>query len=426
MAKTGMKYSCFCFAYFLTSASAVSAGETLPSIDFDIYADMRLSTVSGEPGWLNNWMGKGRYGGDGWGNSKTLLRLAEVSLLTKAEITWDLHGFANVKYDPEQDKPADLVEAFLTYKPVPKSAFSYEVRAGLMFPHISREHIDIAWTSPYTITPSALNSWIGEEIRALGLEAKAHYRFSDQKLSFTAAIFGFNDPAGSLLAWRGWAMNDIKVGAFSQLPLPPVPVIVQETAFMGHQPQWVHPIREVDNRPGYYVAADWQKGQAAKAGVFYYDNRGNPSVIKHQQYAWDTRFWNFYVESRPTKGLTLLAQYLFGNTRMGKWDGWRWPIDVDYSAGFVLASQKLERHRISARYDWFDTSDNSFVQLDNNNETGHSWTVAYTFEMNEHHKVMLEYLHLDSNRPGRETIFSGRFGAEQRQDIGQLSYRISF
>ena len=53
---------------------------------------------------------------------------------------------------------------------------SWSVKAGAFFPTISLENDDLGWTSPYTLTPSAINSWIGEELRTIGSEAHAALR----------------------------------------------------------------------------------------------------------------------------------------------------------------------------------------------------------------------------------------------------------
>ncbi|TNE63102.1 MAG: hypothetical protein EP335_10660 [Alphaproteobacteria bacterium] len=409
----------------LALAGPVAADDGLPTLDIDIYADVRAVAVADEWSWFENWLGKGRYGGGRGGVSNDRLTLSEVSILAKAELTWDLKAFVHAKYDPEQDKPLDLVEAYLSYNPVPTSSLSFDYRAGLLFPHISRENTGVAWTSPYTITPSAINSWIGEEIRALAVEAKATWKSGASKTSLTAAIFGFNDPAGTLLAFRGWAFGDYKVGAFSQLPLPFLPSIGPDSDFLNKQPLWVHPVFEVDNKPGFYGALDWSYGRRVKAGLFYYDNRGNPEALEHKQYAWDTRFWNGYVELAPAQGLTVIGQAMTGNTKMGALkDGINRAVDVDYRAVFVLASYKFGTQRLSARRDWYETVDNSFVAEDNNNENGTAWTLAYSIDVRKKDRIMVEFLHLDSFRPSRRE--QSWTAPQQSQSILQLSYRLHF
>ncbi len=403
--------------------SSHAQAEGLPNVDFELLTDARLSLVSGEQSWFDDWLGKLRYGGDRQGDGRGKLRLAEASLIARSDITWDLQAFVHAKFDPEQDKPADLVEAFLHYKPVPTSNVQYEMRAGLLFPHISRENIGAAWTSPFTITPSAVNSWVGEEVRALALEGKATLKLENQKLSLTAAVFGFNDPAGSLLAFRGWALGDYKTGAFSQVPLAPIPSI-EPGGFLADQPTWVHPVRELDGRPGFYAALDWDYAKRIKLGAFYYDNRGDPETFKHNQYAWNTRFWNMYAEVKTPGGIQLMSQFMTGNTKMGHLIGGQRMVDADFSAGYVMATRKVGQHRISLRRDWFDVDDNTFVAEDNNNEVGTAWTLAFNAKVGEKANLITEFLRVDSNRPARR----GQWwtAPEQGQIQLQVSYRQRF
>ncbi|NVJ97412.1 MAG: hypothetical protein HWE25_04620 [Alphaproteobacteria bacterium] len=403
----------------------VAIADGLPSLDIDILTDVRLTSVAGEQTWFDGWQGKLRFGGDWSGDRQTKLWLSNVSIVAKSEITWDLHAFVHAKYDPEQDKPLDLAEAFLKYKPAPTSNLRYEFKAGLYFPHISRENTGLAWTSPYTITPSAINSWIGEEVRVLGAEAKATLKMERSSLALTGGVFGFNDPAGTLLAFRGWALGDYVVGAFSQLSLPSLNSIGAGSSFLPKQPEWVNPVREIDNRVGFYGALDWQYAGKVKAGAFYYDNRGDPEVLRHKQYAWDTRFWNFYVEVDGPAGIELVSQYLRGRTEMGflKYGGTLRSVDVNYASGFVLASRKFDDFRVSVRRDWFDVDDNSFLVEDNNEEVGSAWTAAVSYDFGRKDKIIAEILRVRSERPARVDQWDDPF---QAQTLLQLSYRHRF
>ena len=59
--------------------------------------------------------------------------------------------------------------------PAAAGPVSWSVKTGAFFPTISLENDDLGWTSPYTLTPSAINSWIGEELRTIGSEAILRY-----------------------------------------------------------------------------------------------------------------------------------------------------------------------------------------------------------------------------------------------------------
>ncbi len=50
------------------------------------------------------------------------------------------------------------------------------MKSGAFFPTISLENDDLGWASPYTLTPSAINSWIGDELRSIGSEATMRWK----------------------------------------------------------------------------------------------------------------------------------------------------------------------------------------------------------------------------------------------------------
>ena len=101
-----------------------------------------------------------------------------------------------------------------------KLAFS--ARAGLMWPPISLEHEGADWHVKDSITPSAINSWIGEEVRPVAAEGTLAATLGEHKLRATAALMAGNDTAGTLLTFRGWALHDRTTLAFNRQPLPPL------------------------------------------------------------------------------------------------------------------------------------------------------------------------------------------------------------
>ena len=68
------------------------------------------------------------------------------------------------------------------------------------------------WRSPYTLSFSAINTWVGEELRTIGAEysldwlGRSHGHDFDFTLS--AAGYGWNDTAGTVIATRGWGLHD--------------------------------------------------------------------------------------------------------------------------------------------------------------------------------------------------------------------------
>jgi hypothetical protein len=172
--------------------------------DFDMTLDLRAVAADGLPSYLNGGLGKLRFdpAHDG-------LRLGQLRLAVRTPVT-DTVGFtAEATTWGDHDKQAlDLIEAVFDWRPLPSSAWRSEVRAGAFYAPISLENRMRGWRSPYTVSASAINTWVGEELRTLGVEYNLDYlgalegRGLDAGL--TVAAYGWNDPAGIVLALRGW------------------------------------------------------------------------------------------------------------------------------------------------------------------------------------------------------------------------------
>src|SRR5439155_23891523 len=149
---------------------------------------------------------------------------------------------------------------------------------GLIWAPISLEYSGPDWHVTDTITPSAINSWIGEEVRPLAVELKADLSLGSHKLSATAALFAANDTAGALLTFRGWALHDRKTLIGYRQPLPPLSEL-----FEYYQPPFTHPLLDVGpgfaKRPGYYLKLAWSPPVPVRLELFRYDNRADPEAV---------------------------------------------------------------------------------------------------------------------------------------------------
>jgi hypothetical protein len=148
---------------------------------------------------------------------------------------------------------AGLSQAYLSFKPMRSQKLAFSARAGLMFPPVSLEHEGADWHVADSITPSALNSWIGEEVRPLALEGTLAANLGEHKLRATAALMAANDTSGTLLTFRGWALHDTTTLAFHHQPLPPL-----EAPVVFYQAPFTTPLLDIHDgfahRPGYYAA----------------------------------------------------------------------------------------------------------------------------------------------------------------------------
>ena len=231
------------------------------------YGDFRALASPSQTAWLNGGLSKFRYG-DSDGN----FRLAEAVAQGDLRLGDDFSLVALARAEPEQRTGIDLLESYLSWHPAAGGAWSWSVKTGAFFPTISLENDDLGWTSPYTLTPSAINSWIGEELRTIGSEGIVRYDGGGfGSFSFTGAVTCCNDPAGVLIADRGWAMDDRPTGLFSDLRLP------EASVKLFHLSDDRTPMfDEIDSTPGWYAGLGWQLAGIGKLTVLRYDNEGDP------------------------------------------------------------------------------------------------------------------------------------------------------
>jgi hypothetical protein len=386
----------------------------------EAHLDLRGSIVGGEDGWLADGFGKLRYGGDD-GDTQARLRIASADLVWKPQLSWKLSGLLSVAYQSQVPEEVDVNEAYLKFRSGPAET-QFSARAGVFWPPISQEHSGGHWGVTDTLTPSAANSWVSEEVKVLGLEATAERDFGGHALSATGAVFLHNDMSGTLLTYRGWALHDVRTTMNGELPLPPL-----SPSTAPYQDRITSPFWEVDDRVGYYGRVDWTPPIPVTFNAFYYDNRGDritrrPSGAAFQT-AWRTRFWNLGAMASLGEGTTAKSQVIWGNTLVGPDTPYGIPGDVDFRTAYLLLSQDLGAGMITARADWFETGDNSFVANDNNNEDGWAAALAYKHSLKRYADILVEVLHVSSDRPGR--LLNGGIPAEQDQTMVQTSFRLN-
>jgi len=379
--------------------------------------DLRASVAGGETGWLDGSFGKLRDGG-GNGDERAHARIAAADLAWKPQFSFNASGLVSVVHQHGQSKPVDLSEAFLSYRTNP-AATRFSARAGIFWPPVSEEHSGSMWQVTDSITPSAVNSWIGEEVKVLGFEGKLERHFGEHKLALTAAVFEHDDMAGTLLAYRGWALHDVRTTVWSHFPLPPL-----SPSRAPYQAPQTNPFWETDGRAGYYARVDWQTPWPVSVNLFRYDNRGDQISSYDEQTAWRTRFWNAGMMASLGSRTVAKAQVLWGNTRVGPETPFGYPSDVDFAAAYLLLTRELGGGKLSARGDWFMTHDNSYVASDDNNEHGWSGMLAYKHPVTRFADVLVELLHVESERPMR--LVNAGIAPQQNQTQLQTALRVGF
>ena len=394
----------------LLAAARASAqdAEPEPRLRWGALLDLRAVRGSEQVSWLDSGLGKTRYGARANGG-RDVLAIGQASLVADAALTEILGAHVQVNLDADPD-PANqrarlgLVEAFATFRPEPSPRVRLRFKGGMFFPPISLEHPGKAWSTVHTITPSAINAWVGEEVRATGLEAVAAFRPGRHELSATAALFSNNDPAGTLLSWRGWALHDRQTAAFDELPLAPIASFAPGGPFQD-LPSWDAPIREVDGRIGYYAGVGWTMDSEHELRAMFWDNNADPAAFDGFQYGWYTEFWSLGARVGLPGDAVLLAQYMDGTTEMGDVGGGVLAVDNRFRSAYALVTAGFGRHRVSGRYDWFDVEDRDlFAAEDPNDEDGHAWTAAYLLTLHETTRLAVEWLRVTSTRASRSDL----------------------
>jgi hypothetical protein len=300
---------------------------------------------------------------------------------------------ADVSSWGDDDKnPIDLTEAYLEYKPYPVAGFRTRARLGAFYPPMSLENRAMGWETPYSITPSPISSWIGEEIRTIGLEGQVDWLGTRMghsvDLQLRGALFGWNDPAGPMLAQNGFVLADRQTTLFGRVGKP------------SADPE--APVREMfhemDHRPGYYVGGQLRYLDRAVLNVLHYDNRADPTayVEKLENWAWNTEYDTAALRVATARGWTVLLQWLDGQTII---EPNHYHLQWDFSSRSAMLARSFGHHRLTARYDTFEVEMGQGTSP--GNEDGHAWSAAYAFEPNETWRVMLEWLQVRSDVKAR-------------------------
>ena len=388
----------------LVSARAGAEG------NFDLSVDLRLIAVDAPTSYLYGGLGKLRFDEDHDGVQVGRMRAAWSRPFGE---TFNVHLDASL-WKPGDDNAFDLTEAYFEYRPYPAGGWRSRVKVGAFYAPISLEHRAAGWTNPYLISSSAINTWIGEELRTIGAEYSLEWLGSrsghDFDAGFIAAIYGYNDPAGVLIASRGWAMHDRQTTLFGEVGEPgdaPVPGRVL--------------FKEIDDRPGYYVGAHLRYLDRAELRYVHYDNRADPEKFDAgiDDFAWLTYFDSVGLRVETAAGWTFISQWLRGETAIEPESGYEvW----EYSSTFALVSKSIGKHRFSLRADWFDTDHVETSYPPGDTESGDAWTAGYSYDRDDHWTFAIEALQIKSDVSMRTNIDEPTHATEK---LLQLQVRYS-
>ncbi len=306
--------------------------------------------------------------------------------------TWlTAHGQVLARSEPAgtEGKRFGLVEAYAEVH-----GETWRVRAGQFFLGTSRENTDPLWTSPYTITWSALNSWIGQEVRPVGVDAQLAPSFY---VTLGATAFRDNDTMGTLTSARGWTLGN-RLSLYDESVAVPPPQGSTKPFTSDLDGKWGHSERVRLSLP-----------ERAMIQVTHLDNRAE-LVNRRGQVPWLTRFDHVGAQVGMTTAWTVAAEWLAGETTVGFPGG---SFTMDFDTVYLLGSWKQGDNRFSARVERFNTRDHTRPAIDFARERGRAWTVAW-LRGNERARLGIEYVNVAADRASTANVDGSMLTVELR------------
>jgi hypothetical protein len=285
------------------------------------------------------------------------------------------------------DPAVDFTEAFVKWRQLPRSAWRSQVKVGAFYAPISLENRLAGWRSPFALSSSAINTWVGEELRTIGVEYELDWLGQQVGRSFelggVVGVYAWNDPAGVIMAERGWGIHDRQTTLFGQLG----------------QRELFH---EIDGRPGYYVGLNGRFSDRVELRALHYDNLGDRVSYSAaiDDYAWETVFDSLGVAWTPARDWTVLVQALRGETLADPFI----VLDWDFESAFILASWARGDHRVSARFDTFEMQQVTGNPATRNADSGEGYMLSYHRQLGQRFSAIVEALLVDGRLAARAEI----------------------
>ena len=368
----------------LLCAMAGSLSAQSSSLQFHGFLTGRAIRVEAQPSWTEAGFGRFDVGAASADDHRTVnIEVAQLGA-DWTPMTWFvLHADGVARREPSGTKGrrAGLLQAYA-------DLFNehWRFRVGNFWLPTSRENTGPLWTSPYTITYSALNTWIGEEFRPTGADLQFSPNFY---FTLGATAFRGSDTMGTELAARGWTFGNRLTTYGEPLPLPPPDTTTKPIT------------HDLDHKNGYAERIRVQLPERAILQVAHIDNRAELKPEIDGQTPWKTRFNVIGASVGQPSTATAAAEWSAGSTTVGFPGG---SYRLDFETGYVLLSKKTGAERWTVRYDRFSTKSHSKVIYDSSYENGHTITVAWLHDASEHLRTGLEYARVKGDRLGLDDI----------------------
>lgn len=357
--------------------------------------------------WIKGGFGKLDNGGGG-AQDVAFVGQALADLRLRLDPSLDL--FTRVRAAPDQHAPFDIFEAYARYQPVASREWVWSNKLGAFFPPISLENESVGWTSPWTLTPSAINSWVGDELRTIGGETELRRRFGSTELGAIGAVYGVNDLAGQLLADRGWVFDSRPVGLLGEPRVPDV--LARQQGLLP--PLREQPFKPIGGGPGWYAGGSMRQDELGRLTGLYYDNRADPGASSGADFGWRTKFTSLGAET-DIGDIVVLSQAMFGKTTIE-------PVanfysTTDFQSAYVLIGHYFGDFRVAGRVDLFGTQLSNSRGTTGPSEIGRAFTLSGSWAPRPWLRLISELIEVHSYRGQRETV-----GLRPTVDEAQLQF----
>lgn len=398
-------------ALALAAVAAALVHTAARAADWDASLDMRLVAADAPTSYTDGGLGIVRYGDDRDGLQLGRARLA---------VSQDLGDLVTLKIDAsawgQHDKnPVDLTEAYLQLHPYPFGDWRPRLKLGAFYAPVSLANHAAGWESPYTLSSSAMDSWVAQELRTIGAEFKLEWLGTHSGHDFDAAVavgvYGWNEGAGNALVDSGFMVTDWQGSLFGRVGRPN-----GVTAPIAEYHQF-------DNRAGTYAGLNVRYLHRVTLEGLHYDNHADPAAedANTGRYAWETRFDTVGLSAENEAGWTAIVQWMAGATYVA-------PDEVgllewDFVTRYALLSKRMREHAVSVRYDDFQVSARQSFPL--GAQAGHALTLSYRFEPNRHWRLTLEAVRTRSFEGNRMVFADGTPFATQSNVQLAIRYALS-
>lgn len=345
----------------------IAASASAQSIQFHGFLTAREIYVKAQPSWAVGGFGRFDVGAANSDDHRYVN--VDVAQLGMDWTPWSwflVHadGVARREQRGTVGKRYGLVQAFIDLH-----TEHLRLRAGNFWLPTSRENIEPLWTSPYTITYSALNTWIGEEVRPVGADVQFSPNFY---ITLGGTAFRGNDTMGTELASRGWTFGN-RLSAYDEV----IAAVPDTTRPVGP---------DIDHRFGDSERLRLQLPERAMIQFARVDNRSQLLFRNPPDELWRTKFNVISGDAGANTPTTIAAEWAYGTTAVGFPGG---SFQLHFDTAYALLSHKSGMDRWTARIERFKAG----------KEHGHAYTIAWLRETSPHVRSGIEYVRATGNQP---------------------------